>query len=340
MNRDFARLTRKDFLRLATLGGLVLGVPFIRMIPMQSPSSRVLQRSAYAMGTTVTISVEDTYNPNDLDTAVGNAFTGIAKMAGRLTRFDPAGQVSALNLKGDLPTPSSDLVTVVNESLRFSADTEGAFDITVKPALDLFTKFLSGGPGPTEAEFEAAQRLIDFERVQAGSGSLSLADPGMSVTLDGIAPGYILDNAATGLRRSGVKSALVQSGGTIVAIGSRSDGSPWKIGIRDPTDENAIVGTLLLKDQAVATTGDYENYFTPDKSYYHVVDPFTARSPLFSHSATVVAPDALTADSLGVALMVRDPVDGLRVLDHMKDTECFIYARDGSKVRSAGLELV
>ncbi len=308
-------------------------------MPMESPASRVLQKSAYAMGTTVTISVEDTYNSYDLDSAVENAFAGVSRMEGLLTHFDPTSQLSALNQGGGLEGPSPELVSVFEDSLRFSEDTEGAFDVTVKPALDLFTKFLSGGPGPTDAEFAAAQRLIDFEKVRVTPGYLSFADPGMGATLDGIAPGYILDRTAAGLRASGVKSALVQSGGTIVAIGSRHDGSPWRIGIEDPVNGNATVGTLLLNDQAVATTGDYENYFTPDKQYYHVVDPSTARSPLYAHSATVVAPSALAADSLGVTLMVKSPADGLRTIDRMKDTECFIYTRDGSKVRSAGLEM-
>lgn len=290
------------------------------------------------MGTTVTISVEDTYNSHDLDTAVNNAFGGISEMEKLLTRFDPTSQLSVLNQEGELYNPAPDLLSVVQDSLRFSGETEGAFDITVKPALDLFAKFLSGGPGPTDAEFAAAQRLIDFEKLAAGPDGLSFASPGMSATLDGIAPGYILDKTAAGLRSSGVRSALVQSGGTIVAIGAMSDGSPWKIGVRDPTNGDATIGTLLVKDQAVATTGDYENYFTPDKRFYHVVDPTTARSPLYSHSATVVAPTCTLADSLGVVLMVKPPVEGLRTVDVTQQAECLIYADDGTIVRSAGLE--
>ncbi len=318
---------------------MIFGVPLLRLIPAQSPSSPALQKSIYAMGTTVTISVEDALGYSDVDSAIEGAFAEIKRMEGLLTRFDQSSQVSILNTRDLLSGPDPTLVDVVGESLRFSVQTEGTFDITVKPALDLFTKFLSGGSGPTDAEFAAAQRLIDFERVQIEPGHITLTEPGMGITLDGIAPGYILDRAAASLRSSGVTSALVQSGGTIVAIGARSDGSPWRIGIRDPTDENGTIGALLLQDQAVATTGDYENYFTPDRSYYHVVDPATARSPLYSHSATVVAPRATTADSLGVTLMVMSPSEGLRLVDATRDTNCFIYARDGSRISSPGLEL-
>ena len=330
-------MKRRDFLRLLSLGGLVLGVPLIRLLPSEFPSSRMLQKSVYSMGTTVTISVEDTYDSNDLDTAVQNAFAGITRMEGTLTHFDPNSQLSLLNKNGVLYDPSPELLEAVQESLKLSETTEGTFDVTVQPALDLFTRFLSGGPDPTDADFAAAQKLIDFEKLTADQGGLTFATPGMGATLDGIAPGYILDKTAASLKSSGVKSALVQAGGTIVAIGARSDGSPWRIGVEDPMNGKATIGTLLLRDQAVATTGDYENYFTPDKRYYHVVDPSTARSPLYSHSATVVAPTCTVADSMGVVLMVQPPAEGLHTLDGVAGAECLIYTDSGTIVRSAGL---
>lgn len=330
-------MKRRDFLRLLSLGGLVLGVPLIRLLPSEFPSSRMLQKSVYSMGTTVTISVEDTYDSNDLDTAVQNAFAGITRMEGTLTHFDPNSQLSLLNKNGVLYDPSPELLEAVQESLKLSETTEGTFDVTVQPALDLFTRFLSSGPDPTDADFAAAQKLIDFEKLTADQGGLTFASPGMGATLDGIAPGYILDKTAASLKSSGVKSALVQAGGTIVAIGARSDGSPWRIGVEDPMNGKATIGTLLLRDQAVATTGDYENYFTPDKRYYHVVDPSTARSPLYSHSATVVAPTCTVADSMGVVLMVQPPAEGLHTLDGVAGAECLIYTDSGTIVRSAGL---
>lgn len=319
---------------------MILAVPLLRLLPGEPPSRRGLQKSTYAMGTTVSVSVEDESNPNVLDAAVGEAFGEISRLEGLLTRFKPTSELSRLNLGGELDGPAEETVTVMGRSLKFSEETEGAFDVTVKPALDLFSRFLGGGPAPSDADFEAVQKLIDYERVALTPHSVTFASPGMGATLDGIAAGFVLDQAAASLRSSGVTSALVQAGGTIIAIGSRSDGSPWKIGVRDPLNENGIVGTLQLRDQAVATTGDYENYFTPDRRFYHVVDPSTARSPLYSHSATVVAPTAMEADPLGVVLMVKSPSEGMRTIEGKKDTECLLCTRENGLLASPGLGLV
>ncbi len=336
MNQNFAKMRRRDFLRLASIGGLILLVPSLKFLPRETPR-QAIQKSAYAMGTTVTIVVEDEASPYVLDAAISSSFEEINALERLLTRFQPSSDVSRLNTVAEIENPSDAMLSVLTEANRFSELTEGAFDVTVKPALDLMSEFLSGGPGPSDADFEAAQKLINYESVVISSDTASFARKGMGMTLDGIGTGYIIDRAASKLRSCGVRSALVQVGGTLVAIGSRADGSPWPIGVRDPLNENGLIGTLQVKDQAVATSGDYENYFTPDKRFYHIVDPATARSPLYSHSATVVAPTAMDADAMGVSLMVRSPRDGLLTIDGLKGFECLIAARDGSKVASAGL---
>ena len=339
MNRNFARMTRRDFIRLASLGGLMLSLPLLRFLPGSVPSIRSAQKSIYSMGTTVTILVEDELDQSKLDGAFASAFAEVRRLESLYTHFDPTSGVSTLNTTGELDGADAEVVSLLTSSTRFSEATEGSFDVTVQPALALFGRFLGGGPAPADADFEAAQKLIDFEKVTLSPHTVSLAKAGMAVTMDGIATGYIIDRAASALRSFGVQSALVQAGGTMVTVGSRADGSPWSIGVRDPLNEYGTVGTLHVKDAAVATTGDYENFFTPDKSFYHVVDPSTARSPLYSHSATVVAPTAVQADPLGVALMVKSPGDGLRLVDGMSKVDCLICTRQGALVRSEGLEL-
>ncbi len=158
----------------------------------------------------------------------------------------------------------------------------------------------------------------------------------MGVTLDGIATGYILDKSIGILRSNGIKSAFINFGGTLATIGGRADGSPWPVGIVDPTNPLNSMGTLYLKDQAVATSGDYEDYYTPNKQYYHIIDPFTARSPLFSHSATVVASTAMVADPLGVALMVEDPNAAMNLIDSFP-AECLLYTDTNGVMTSSGM---
>ena len=159
----------------------------------------------------------------------------------------------------------------------------------------------------------------------------------MGVTLDGIATGYILDNSINILKSNGIKSALINFGGTLATIGSRHDGTPWEVGIVDPITPTNTIGTLYLRDQAVATSGDYEDYFTSNKEYYHIIDPFTARSPLFSHSATVVASTAMVADPLGVALMVESPSEAMNLIDSFP-AECLLYTDSNGVMTSSGMK--
>jgi thiamine biosynthesis lipoprotein len=342
LNREFARLKRRDFLRLACASGIGLAIPLAELSKIPESDRRQVEarRSINALGTTVTITVEDDSSPARAEAGIADAFTRIRELEAELTRFQSSSQVYRLNQLGRVEAPTPELVEALRKARYFSDRTDGAFDITVKPALDLLQRYLEGTSLPSDAEFEAARRLIDFEMLSVSNDVLSLGKARMGVTLDCIGKGYILDKAAERLREHGIRSALIQGGGTLLAIGARLDGSPWRIGIRDPEDPSGVVGKIALADRAVATSGDYENFFSPDERYYHIIDPTTARSPLYSHSATVTAPTAAEADPLGVALMVKEPREGLKMLEELGGYECLIITRDKRLVSSNGFGVI
>jgi thiamine biosynthesis lipoprotein len=338
LNREFSRFKRRDFLRLACITGLGLAIPLAELSKKSEPESRQVEsrRSINALGTTMTITVEDDFSPTRAEAGIADAFTRIRELEAELTRFQPSSQVYRLNKLGRVEAPTADLVEALSRAQYFSDRTDGVFDVTVKPALDLLEMYLISESLPSDADFQAARSLIDFEMLSVSKDALSLDKAGMGATLDCIGKGYILDKAAERLREHGIRSALIQGGGTLVAIGARLDGSPWKIGVRDPENPSGIVATIGLVDRAVATSGDYEDFFSPDKRYYHIIDPTTARSPLYSHSATVTAPTAAEADPMGIALMVKEPGEGLRLLEDFGGYECLVITHDGKLVRSAG----
>jgi thiamine biosynthesis lipoprotein len=336
MNTGFANLRRRDFLRIACIAGLSLAVPLTKLPENDGSRSREIKRSIRALGTTVTLTVEEDFSPAKVEAAISDAFNEIYMLEQELTRFSSSGQVYCLNQTGEVKAPTSNLLDVLGKARYFSDRTEGAFDVTVKPALDLLRRYAIRASLPSDAEFETAKSLIDFERLSVSGDLVSLEKPGMSVTLDCIGKGYVLDRVAARLRSFGIRSALIQGGGTVVAIGTRCDGSPWRIGIRDPVNSDSLIGALSLMDGAVATSGDYEDFFSPDKRSYHIVDPSTAQSPLYSHSVTVMAPTALEADPLGVTLMIKEPSEGLKLLEDFKGYECLIATRENGLVRSSG----
>jgi thiamine biosynthesis lipoprotein len=335
-------LKRRDFLRLASLTGLGLAVPVLAhsLGDVRPNVSEELHTSMYALGTMVTIRIEHVANTNNAQAAVNSAFQEIRNLETTFTRFQSSSEVGQLNLVGHIDSPQPRLLDILDRATEYSEKTEASFDITVKPALDLFENRRSDNFPPSEGEFDEARRLIDFEKLSVSSGSVSFDRSGMGITLDCLGKGYVLDHAAQILKTHGIDSALIDGGGTLIAIGARGDGSPWEIGIMNPLNLDETIGTIELKNLAVATSGDYENAFTADKQYYHIIDPRTATSPLYSHSATVVAPTASEADPLGLALMVKSPSESLALIDQFAGCECLVIPRNGSRVKSAGFGMI
>jgi thiamine biosynthesis lipoprotein len=331
-------LKRRDFLKLASIAGLGLTAPLFGPL-LNSSNLRGADRfeiSTDALGTTISIKVEDASSPINARAAMNSSVKEIKRLESILTRFGGTSDVSRLNVSSLIESPPPELVDVLNRASRYSERTEGAFDITVKPVLDLFDRTSGAFLPPTDAEFDAAKNLIDYERVSTSPHAILLGRAGMGITLDCLAKGYILDRVAEMLKAHNIKSALIDGGGSLVAIGSRYNGSPWKIAVRDPVSPEESIGTIALVDEAVATSGDYENAYTSDKRYYHIIDPHSARSPLYSHCATVIAPTAAEADPLALSLMVTDPSDVPNFIEGFTECECLVMTRNSGLVKSNG----
>ena len=330
--------TRRDFLKLAAIGGVALAIPALNSgFKYIGADSQPYETTVNAMGTTISFRIEDEIDSAAASLAVSKAAQEVRRLETLLTRFPGGSDVYTLNQTGVLQSPSSDVLAVMRESIKGSELSEGSFDVTVKPVLDMLTAYLSGQPFPSDAQFEAARSLINYEELNVEGNFASLSKQGAGVTLDGIATGYILDSAAASLRSSGIRSALINAGGTVATIGARGDGSLWEVSVSDPMNPAGTVATLHVKDMAIATSGDYEDYFTSNRAYYHVIDPRTARSPLYSHSATVVAPTAFQADPLGVTLMVDEPESGIRLADST-GVQCLLYTDGGQILTTSGMD--
>jgi thiamine biosynthesis lipoprotein len=200
--------------------------------------------------------------------------------------------------------------TVLAASLRLWRESDGAFDITVEPLVRAWG-FL-GGPRrvPGDGEIRAALARVGAQRVryEPASRTLRFTDPGVRIDLGGIAKGYAVDVAAESLAAHGVRDALVDLSGNMVALGSAPAGQGWRIGIRDPRDRVPYVARLALRGEAISTSGQYEQFVAQDgRSYGHIMDPRTGRPADGLISVTVVAPTALECDGWDTPLFVLGP---------------------------------
>jgi thiamine biosynthesis lipoprotein len=203
-----------------------------------------------------------------------------------------------------------EVARVIAFALEVARESGGAFDITVEPLVRAWG-FLGGTPRvPAKEEIDAALRHIGYEnlRFDPETRTLRRTEDGARVDLGGIAKGYGVDVVAEVLRERGVTNALVDLSGNMVAMGDAAGHDGWTVGIRDPSEERDYLARLRLFNQAVATSGDYEQFVDEDGTRYgHILDPRTGYSARGLSSVTVVADRAMACDAWATALFVLGP---------------------------------
>jgi len=262
------------------------------------------------------------------------AFSEIERIEDLLSKYGPDSEVAKLNRLGKLKV-SPETFYIIKKAREFWRASNGAFDITVAPLVDLwgFTDKKYRLPG--EKEIKKTLALVGSEKIilTDNNNVVKFRFSGMKIDLGALAKGYALDRAVAKLKEAGIKSALLCAGGQIHCLGDNL-GRPWKVAIRQP-NKKGFVGYLELKDKAVATSGDYEQYFIKDKKHYaHIFNPKTGY-PQDSGlaSVTVIAPDGLTADALATATMVLGKEKGIELAQKFPDVEVrIVERRQGHKV--------
>jgi thiamine biosynthesis lipoprotein len=259
--------------------------------------------------------------------AIGRAFEEMDRVVPLLNRHCGDSAVSTLNDVGRLPDAPPELFDVLTESRRLYGLSHGAFDITVKPLVDLLR---TQGGRPRREVLE----LVDMSALHVTDSSVSFDKSGMGLTLDGIAKGYVVDRMAEALVQMGMKRWLIDAGGDIRAAGRREDGLPWRVGVQDPQKVGPFPAITDLLGGAVATSGSYENYFTEDRTRHHIVDSGTGRSPVTLESATVTAPTAMMADALATTVFVLSPFEAAGLIERIPGCACLLLDSDGTQVAS------
>jgi thiamine biosynthesis lipoprotein len=301
-----------------------------------------------AMGSFVSICA--LHQSHDLaEHAIGTAFDEMDRLIGLLNRFDTASALSALNDTGRIDDAPAELTDIVGRSLAFGRLTGGAFDITVKPIIDLFRHPVTYAPRtpPDETQLRDALELVGPQHVLVGEHGVRLQRSGMGLTLDGIAKGYVVDGVAATLKAQGASRFLINAGGDIRTGGDRGDESPWTIAVRDPDavtpswdsdawDGAVVPDTIRLADGAVATSGSYEVYFDSERLSHHIVRGGTGCSPNEALSVTVTAPTTMEADALATAVFVLGPAQGTYLIERTRGCECLVIDRHGHQIRSRG----
>jgi thiamine biosynthesis lipoprotein len=278
------------------------------------------------MGTAAKVTI---YGKNEIeaDSIARIALRELHSIENNLSTWKERSEVSRLNKdsNGKPLLASWELYSLTDSSLYFSERTFGAFDITTRPLVKLWG-FLGGEPSlPGDADIEKTLELVGSDKITISDRSPRIGlKPGTEIDFAGIAKGYAVDRCAGILKNHGVTSGLVNLGGNIFAIGAPPGKDEWTIGIRNPIETDKVIGSFTLKDEAVATSGNYENFVEIDgKRYGHIIDPRTGRPVEHVLSVTVISSTALAADALSTGFFVLGPEKSAEALNKLPGVKAY-----------------
>lgn len=262
-------------------------------------------RSFFAMDTYMTFMVYDD-SARDAQTVLERAEERLAELEAMWSVTDENSDIYAINhSKGQGAAVHEETAELLSFALEMSKETGGALEPTLYPVLTAWGFTTGENQIPPEDRIEELLETTGYERVGMEEDKVTLED-GMMLDLGAVGKGYAGDEAAQTIRDSGITSALLDIGGNIQAVGSKPDGSDWKLGLRNPF-EDGIFGVLEISDRAVVTSGNYERYFIGEDGvrYGHIVDPVTGH-PVNNGvaSVTVISEEGKLCDALSTALFV------------------------------------
>jgi FAD:protein FMN transferase len=273
----------------------------------------------------------------ELARSVEAAFDEVDRIDRLMSHYKPESPLSRLNREAALGPVAVDpeLFDFIAESLRYSRDSGGAFDITVGPLMKAWGFFRGGGRVPSEQELTELRHRVGYEHVvlNAQDKTIRFARPGVELDLGGIAKGYAVDRAVDLLRSRHVEAALISAGGsTTFGLGAPPGQTGWEVSVQDPTSAGAAAFTVRLKDRALSISGSYEKSFERDGvRYSHIMDPRLARPVQGMVSVAVLAVSGTEGDALDDAFFVKGVAASQAYLKRLQATEAFFFLAEPGK---------
>lgn len=322
------------YLLILIVSSLIILVFLPELLPSASKTQSEATKEVFAMDTYITMTA---YGQN-AETALSNAEDKLIELEQLWSVTDPDSDIYTVNHSDGQPVSvSEETAELLSFALQMAEETGGALEPTIYPVLTAWGFTTEENRVPSNAEITELLKNVGYGRVRLEGTTVRL-DKDMMLDLGSVGKGYAGDLAAQVLKDHGITSALLDLGGNIQAVGTKSDGSPWRLGLRDPFSDGTL-GVLEISNQAVVTSGAYERYFIGEDGtrYGHIIDPATgypAESGLAS--TTVIADEGRLCDALSTSLYVMG-VD--RAIDYWRQHQNFdmilitedgeIYLTDG-----------
>lgn len=331
-------LTRRRFLKWTAGGLLGAGALTLGIKPWNKTAKGLttVSQNRPAMGTYVeiTASGKDEKKLNDV---IDKAYDRIAEVDKTMSVFKEGSPVKDLNKPGQKQlSVTPDTLNVLQDAQDIAELTDGSFDVTAAPLVDLWGFYDDKLSVPSEEERERTLKLVDYRSLQLNesTATVTLPDPNSAIDLGGIAKGYGVDKAVELLKEADLEDGLVNAGGDIRGFGSPEGKGSWRVGLQDPLNEDELLAGMDLILPAVTTSGNYESFFTYQGSKLaHIVDPKTGRPVENVLSVSVLTDSAVKADGLSTAAFSQGNKEAVTTVSNLEDTELIYISRtEGGRI--------
>ncbi|NLJ78897.1 MAG: FAD:protein FMN transferase [Tissierellia bacterium] len=294
-----------------------------------------LIRTEFLMDTVIRLNIYDRKDEKILDRAIDRLKEIEEAMSTTISTSD----ISSINKNAGIKPVKvrKDVYQVIKQAKVFAIATDGAYDPTIGPLVELWDVASKNREEvdsiPTEDEIKKAKDLVDYNDLELeDDGYVYLNRPGMKLDLGGIAKGYAADEVKSIFAEEGVKSAIIDLGGDIYAMGNKGKGKPWRVGIEDPFGAaGSYLGVSDVEDKSIVTSGDYKRFFMYEGNrYHHIIDPDTGYPTNNEISSlSVISDKGVDGDAVATALFVLGIDKGTEILNNFEDVEVIFITKQG-----------
>jgi thiamine biosynthesis lipoprotein len=311
--------------RAATLISFVLVASFLQ----SSENPFLVYKKKYIMGTVFEIAAYD-QSSEHASNSIEKAFREIVRLDDLLSNYKPDSALSNLNRSAHFHAEKvpPDLYRVIDQAVQFSRLSDGKFDISIAPLVNLWKAALRGEGTPSRAQQEEVRGCVGYEKIElTPPDQISFRSSCLQLDLGAIGKGYAVDRAAEVLHSLGIRDALINAGGsTILAMGSPPNQTAWLVHLRDPS--NKIDPQVMLKDESVSTSEQTAPSLLGSDSAGHIIDPDTGLPLKTVFAVSAVSKTATVSDALSTALLLLGPTKGTALIKNTADVSAIWISQD------------
>jgi thiamine biosynthesis lipoprotein len=302
--------------------------------------SKTVQKTQSIMGTDVTITVV-AQSSEEGEAAIEAGMRELRRLDAMMSLYKNDSEITKVNLAaGKNPVQvSPEMVEVVERAVEVSRLSGGIFDVTIGPLVVLWQMRLKEGKVPTDQEIARTRSLVNYRNIviDKKASTIFLKKPGMIMDLGGM-KGYTADRAAAMIKKSGIDNAIIAVAGDIWVLGHREDGTPWRIGVQHPREQDKTLTVLDIKDKYISTSGDYERFVIKEnKRYHHIIDPRTGKPSKGVISATLIGDKGALIDPLTKVPFIIGPAEGIKIVKKL-GAEAIIVDDQGKVFMTDGIK--